>query len=249
MKEENTVSILEKINAICPGIELIPVENVTLLGAALGEKSIDTKLEKKNEEFKRLCTNIKDIPNHRAFFIIKNCFAIPKLLNIFRTSVVFKKDKIFQEMHDNLKYTMESVMNISVGRDTWTQLKLPVKLGGFGLQSPIILAPSALIASFISCTSLATSLFNNHSPSDSLLREAPSLWQSMAGETSITAAMTKRLQKQWTLPVSKNNLGLLIEQSATNLQKAWIQGAGDWLNALPSNPLGLWRQDDQFRVA
>ena len=42
----------------------------------------------------------------------------------------------------------------------------------------------------------------------------------MAGKTSnITAAMTKPLHKQWTNPVSKNHFGLLIEQSATDLQK------------------------------
>ena len=79
VKGEITVSIPEKFNAMCPSIELIIVEDVKLLGAALGEKSIDTILEKKNEEFKRLCT------------------------------------KIFQERHDNLKDTMESVMNISLG--------------------------------------------------------------------------------------------------------------------------------------
>ena len=118
VKRENTVSILEKFNAICPGIELILAEHVTLLGAKLGEKSIDTILEKKNEEFKVLCTNIKDIPKHQAFFLIKNCFAIPEILYIFSTSADFKKDKNLQEMHDNLKDIMESVVNISLGRDT-----------------------------------------------------------------------------------------------------------------------------------
>ena len=92
VKGENTVSILGKFNAFCPGNELIPVEDVTLLGAALGEKSLDTILEKKNEEFKCLCTNIEDIPKHHAFLLIKNCFAIPKLLYIIRTSADFKKD-------------------------------------------------------------------------------------------------------------------------------------------------------------
>ena len=93
VKGEITVSILEKLNAIWPGIELILVEDVTLLDAALGEKRIDMILEKKNEEFKRLCTNIKDITKHKGFILIKNCFAIPKLLYIFRISAVFKKRK------------------------------------------------------------------------------------------------------------------------------------------------------------
>ena len=225
VKAENTVSIREKLNVICPLIELIPVENVTIKGAALGEKSIDAILEKKNEEFKRISTNIKDFPKHQAFFLIKNCFAIPKLLYIFHTSAVLKKDKISQELPDNLKDTIESVTDISLGRDTWTQLTLPVKLGGFGLRFSIELAPSAFIAMFVSCSLLATSLLNNHSQPDSLLREALSIWKSMAGETSsITSAMTKPLRKQWTNPVSKNNLGLLIEQSATDLQKARLQG-------------------------
>ena len=208
MKKENTISILEKFKAIFPGIELILVEDVTLLGAALGEKSIDTIFE----------NNIKDIPKHQAFFLIKNCFAIPKLLYIISTSAVFKKDKILQEMHDNLKDIMESIVNISTGRDTWTQLTLPVKLGGFGLQYPIELTASAFILLFVFCSSPDTSLFNNHSPSDSLLRDALSLCQPMTGETSnTTAAMTEPLHKQWTIPVSKNNIGLLIEQSATDL--------------------------------
>ena len=121
VKGEITVSILEKLNAICPGTELILVEDVTILGAALGEKGIDMILKKKNEEFKRLCTNIRDITKHKRFILIKNCFAIPKLLYIFRISAVFKKDKILQEMHDNLKDTIDSVKNISLVRDTWAQ--------------------------------------------------------------------------------------------------------------------------------
>ena len=71
VKGENTVSILEKFNAICTGIELISVEDVIFLDLALGEKSIDTILEKKNEEFKRFCTNIKDISKHQVFFLVK----------------------------------------------------------------------------------------------------------------------------------------------------------------------------------
>ena len=77
----------------------------------------------------------------------------------------------------------------------------------------------------------------------------------MAGETfSITAAMTKPLQKQWTNPVSKNIFGLRIEQFTTDFQKACLQGvncqgAGDWFIALPSNPLGLCLQGYQFRIA
>ena len=66
--------------------------------------------------------------------------------------------------------------------------------------------------------------------------------------------MTKSLLKQWTIPVSKNHLRLLIEQSATDRQKARLQGvncrrAGGGLNALPSNPLGLCLHYDQFRIA
>ena len=186
----------------------------------------------------------KTFPNIKYSSSLK-LLVFTKTFFIFRTFDVFKNDKNLQEMHENLKDTMESVMNISLGRETWTQLTLQVKLGEFGLQSPIELATSAFIASFVSCSSLATSLLNNHSPSDSFLLEALSLWQSMVGETSsITASMNKPLQKQWTNPVSKNNIGLLIEQSTTDLQKARLQGVncrgeGDWLKALTSNPLGL----------
>ena len=90
VKGENTVSILENLNAIRPGIELIPVEDVTLLGAALGEKIIDRVLEKKNEESKRLCTNIKVFPKYQAFFLIKNCFA---LQNFYTYSVPLLSSK------------------------------------------------------------------------------------------------------------------------------------------------------------
>ncbi len=70
-----------------PLIECVPRDHITLLGAGLGDKSLQDKLSKKLETLQRMCTRLTRLPSQSAFFLLKNCYAIPKFMYLIRTSV------------------------------------------------------------------------------------------------------------------------------------------------------------------
>ena len=64
---------------------------MTLLGAPIGQKSEISAVEAKLGDLKRICHRLETLPAHVAFFLLKNCFYIPKLLYMFRTAPVYRK--------------------------------------------------------------------------------------------------------------------------------------------------------------
>ena len=83
---------------------------------------------------------------HDALCLLKNSLAMPKLLYILRTSpcanysLLHKFDRI-------LRAGLESVLNIQLSDEQRKQASLPVHMGGLGIRSAYMLAPSAFLAS------------------------------------------------------------------------------------------------------
>ena len=71
---------------------------------------------------------------HDAYFILKNCLSIPKLLYFLRTAPLFncKKLKNFDLL---LKDAVEKLLNIDMDNNRWVQASLPPKFGGLGIRS------------------------------------------------------------------------------------------------------------------
>ena len=126
-------SILREFEKACPGIFLIDAEDQCLLGAPLGLNALDLELVKKKEDLTRLCDQTLTIPAQQAFFLMKNCFAIPKLMYLLRTSPAFKCGHKLAELTQLMRDTFERITNVTITDAAWVQTTLLVKLGGFGL--------------------------------------------------------------------------------------------------------------------
>ena len=79
--------------------------------------------------------NLELIEAHQAFFILKNCLSIPKLIYLLRSAPCFKcKDEL--EVFDTaIKTNMEKICNVSFGEENWSQASLPIRNAGLGLRS------------------------------------------------------------------------------------------------------------------
>ena len=62
-----------------PTIQCVDAEDSTLLGAGLGTRSIRAELVDKLAKLKTLLQRTASLPCQTAFFLIENCFFVPKL--------------------------------------------------------------------------------------------------------------------------------------------------------------------------
>ena len=77
------------VQSILPGVRIVPKEECCLLGAPLSVEGIPVALRTKTEELDKLISRLELVDPHEAFVLLKNCFSIPKLQYILRTSPTF----------------------------------------------------------------------------------------------------------------------------------------------------------------
>lgn len=119
---------------VCPGIRVVNESDLCLLGAPIFdtgfEKASSSLLETATTMFDRL----KNLQAHTAFFLLKNCFAIPKLTYFIRASPVWKFENFINTFDDLVKNTLESILNVRLDEASWTQATLPTSFGGLGIR-------------------------------------------------------------------------------------------------------------------
>jgi len=79
--------------------------------------------------------NLELIEPHQAFFILKNCLSIPKLIYILRSAPCFKCKEELEVFDTAIKTNMEKIFNVSFGEENWSQASLPIRHAGLGLCS------------------------------------------------------------------------------------------------------------------
>ena len=239
--------------AILPDIKFVNRAEVTFLGSAMGDVSLEALLKGFIATVNTFYDRLLMIPAHDAFFLLRNCFAIPKLLHSLRTSPSFQRCDLLSEIDDAIFRSVSSILNVNLSETQRSQISLPTKLGGFGIFSAVAIAPSAFLSSLHAAdiTSRAISSFWSLEE-NSLHRAALTRWEEQSPSVPRPVEALD-LQKSWTSPHHTHQASLLLN-SATDQDRARLlacraQGAGDWLNALPSASLGLHLSDDQLRTA
>ena len=128
----------------------IPAPNLwQLLGSPLHQDSTPLHLEAKTKILDNIIENLELIEPHQAFFIMKNCFSIPKLIYLLRSALIFKcKEEL--EVFDT-ETNMEKICNVSFGEENWSQASLPIRHAGLGLCSVADLSLPCFLSSSHTC--------------------------------------------------------------------------------------------------
>jgi hypothetical protein len=249
--ECTTFAIFRRFTGVCPGIKLIAPENATLLGSALGVAAIPSEMGDKLELITELCKTLDLLPQHAAFFLLKNCFAAPKLMYLFRTAPTFTAPEILAQIESQLRSSAERILNVILDDAKWSQLSLPVRMGGFGLQNPMDLSSSAYLSSVFANREMVRRLLNDVD-SEAPIEAAIASWTERS-HTEPSSITPKSRQKSWLQPIHVHKLYSLRrdtdEKELARLQGVCCRGSGDWLNALPSSNLGLEMTNDCFRIS
>ena len=227
---------------------------LTLLGAPIGdEQSVEECLASKNESFSRLCSRLELMEAHDALYLLRFCFAAPKLLYILRCSPCFKSGAlgIFDQQ---LRSCAGKILNINFSDQAWLQTTLPVRHGGLGIRSARDLALPAFLSSLHATTVIIEGLLGKRFQSTrekALIETAMSVWIADARKEFPTSAA----QRTWDEPIILRRRETLLDStekgstSRARILAASARNAGAWLHALPISSLGLRLSDEQLRIA
>lgn len=245
--------LLDKILSVAPGIKLVDSSKWSLLGAPLSDYAIPICLEEKLQSLILMSSRIIDLPAHIAFFLLRNCLAIPKLMHILRCSPTWKFEKDLQRIDNYLHSILEQITNNQLDDSNWTQATLPISRGGLGIRLTSSLSLPAFLSSVCSVSHLVDNVLNvNLYNSDYEFVEAEELWCSKTSST--LTGISRSIQKAWDQPLLDLVSDKLFETAICPIKKARLLAlrskySGAWLNALPVASLGTLLDDDSFRVS
>ena len=119
------------------------------------------------------------IDAHDAVFLLRCCFAIPKLTYFLRSAPTFRTLATLQEYDLVMKKCLEEIINIKLDQEAWTQSSLPVKQGGLGIRKATDLALSTFLSSAFSSSHVASTLLPGDITMENYteVKEALDLWK------------------------------------------------------------------------
>ena len=126
-----------------PGAQVVDPSHASLLGSPLDDdKSVSMAIEEKIAILMRMGEIFEYLTAHDSLVLLRNSFAILKLQYLLRTSPYFKLPSL-QRYEEAMRCIACAVVNIQLGVDdpAWLQTTLPVKLGGLGIRSAVMVAP------------------------------------------------------------------------------------------------------------
>ena len=251
----NDPSVRSDMLLLFPNAQSIDPRDATLLGSPIGDiSSITAAISKKRGILSLMGERLQHIFSHDAILLLRNAFAIPKLLYLLRTSSCFLSPTL-QSYDDELRKILCSITNICLGEAAWTQATLPVHFGGLGIRSAVQLAPSAFLASLHSSQYLVNKILPPRLLSTDLLHKdiAISVW-SQGHQQSPPQEKASFSQKAWDSPRVEAVSAALLDQASDAITRARLlavsrKESGAWLHAVPNSSLGLRMDNETIRVA
>ena len=243
-------SILGQFNNICPGIQVTRTEDLVILGAPVGIQATRQLLTEKDADVQRVCETVGKLDSHHAYYLLKNCLSIPKLLYFLRTAPCFREEGLLEQYDDTIINALSGICNVRFSEASAKQCFLPAALGGLGIQSAKTIALPAFLASTCGTLALQDDISQNEFQPDTVLDEATQLWSSV---TNVDAPTHSGRQKDWSRPLHQLQHQDLISSSSTFDKRriaSFSSAIGSaWIHAVPCSNLGLKLTNQQTRVA
>ena len=180
------------INSILENVSFAKKEDVTLLGSPLTSTAIRPQFQQKHSIFKAMTEKLSLLDQHPAYFLLKNCFSMPKLMYLLQSSPTFQHPNLLADFDDCLKSCATHISNVSFDDIDWIQATLPIRLGGIGLRRVSDLALPAYLASI----SASQSLISKNTQPDNIPRALDSCFDAWSS-TNPSLPENQNLQHQW----------------------------------------------------
>ena len=94
-----------------------------------------------------MAERLKSLSAHDALFLLRQCFAIPKVMYFLRTSTAFRNSVWCEEFDETLRKSLQRILNVDLEGSVWEQCSLPINLGGLGIRKVSDVAGVAYLSS------------------------------------------------------------------------------------------------------
>ena len=226
------------LNKSFSGFKYVPVSKMRLLGAPVMPGEEVTKvLNEKTEDLRRAVSRLALLQAQDALTLVRYSLSIPKLTYILRTSYCHSNPAV-EEFDNELRAGLSTILNVDVSGDQWQQASLPVRDGGLGIRSAVMLAPSAFLASAAGTTELQARILP---PSISIIPDksvelALVAWSALS-QSSTPVGTNAFCQRNWDTPCIQHIKNKLLEQTTDQLVSCLFQLVC-WLHSLHIPPTG-----------
>ena len=147
------------MHKLYPGeCQLFKKEDVIILGSPLTSTALRPQFQHKHSIFKAMTEKLSLLDRHQAYFLLKNCFSMPKLMYLLRSSPTFQHPDLLADFDDCLKSCAADICNVLFDDIGWIQTTLPIRLGGIGLCRASDLALPEYLASNSASQSLISEI-------------------------------------------------------------------------------------------
>ena len=134
---------------ILVGFQIVDIRGAQLLGSPIiSNRGLNTILDNKCCELERMLDRLKHLSSHPALTIIRNCISVSNVMHSLMTNKCFENPRLDTMVRTGL----ETVLNVQLTPQQWTQTCLPIREGDLGIQTTVSLATSAFMASGTSRT-------------------------------------------------------------------------------------------------
>ena len=239
---------LKSLLEVLPGARLTSLDSAELLGAPLLPLAIPAALAKKRDSLQQMVDRLHHIDRHTALFLLKNCFAMPKLTYILRCSPCYADDLSLSAFDSTLRSALTSIGNISLDDLGWQQATLPLNRGGLGFRSTSDVALPAFLASSYASAPLVADILDVQPADTQALSAATSLWSTTHKERPVNLSSQRDWDSIKTEKSARDLLPLMDQHRLACFAAASHPASGAWLQAVPSSSTGTLLDDETTRI-
>ena len=243
-QDVNVTNVINRFDDLFKGIKVLNKSELSLLGAPIFPEAINSILNPKLENLKLMASRLIEIDNHEALFLLRHCFAMPKLTYFLRTSPCFLEQDTLEKFDKIIKDTLVNILNISLPDTAYKQATLPIAKGGLGLRLATEIALSGFLSSVCATKSKARNLLpmNVTNATNVFWDSAFGKWKQLTSQ--INAPENPIYQSEWDKEIYEYNFQNLLSSAPTMIDKARLlavssESSSDWLHAVPVPSLGL----------
>ncbi|KAL1446386.1 hypothetical protein WDU94_005682 [Cyamophila willieti] len=243
-------TIFQTFSSIFPGIRIVLKSELSLLGSPICEEGFLTFTSPKVEQLELMISRLTDVNAHTAYLLLKNCFMIPKLTYLLRTSPFWKFVEMMKSIDKLLHDSLQAILNISLVENQWNQATLPINNGGIGIRNVTDIALPAFLSSAHGVSTLVSQVlhFLDQETPIHLVDEATENWKQINGDH---LPEELHVQKCWdTINIQRIVLGMQPETpiDTARLKALQEKESGAWLKAFPSKNIGTFMENRSFRA-
>ena len=119
---------------------------------------MDKILSDRCTELERIVGRLNLISAQDALLILRAAYGSPKVLNVLRSAPCVDHPALIR-FDTLLRGDISSITNCALDEVAWVQASLPIRVGGLGIRSVVVLASSAFLASAAATSDLQDNHF------------------------------------------------------------------------------------------